>query len=168
VNTLYFLVPNQGITHKVVEELHERGLDDDAIGVIARDDIELQDLPEADVSEISDVKPSARRGIAVGGATGLMAGLVVNIVPGGLALGGVALAAATVAGSAFGAWVSSLVGVSVPNSEVETYRQAIDHGQILMVVHTGKADNDDLRSAITKHHPEVVFGGEEHVLPPLS
>lgn len=165
---LYFLVPNRDIVHKLVGELHQIGMQDDDIGVIARDDIELEDLPEADLSETSDIRPSVRRGIAAGGATGLLAGLAINVIPGGLALGGLALAAATVAGGAFGAWVSGLVGISVPHSEVETYRSAIDQGEILMILHTARTDRDSVRQAVVKHHPEVVFGGEEHLLPPMN
>lgn len=168
MSNLYFLVPDQQTAHKVVDELRGIGLGEDEIGLIAREGVELQDLPEADLGETSDVKPAVRRGIATGGATGLLAGLVVNVIPGGLALGGLALAAATVAGGAFGAWVSSLVGVSVPNSEVETYRGAIDQGQILMIVHAPRADQEEIRESVVKHHPEVVFGGQENILPPLS
>lgn len=168
MSNLYFLVPDQQTAHKVVEELRTIGLGEDEIGLVARGDVDLEDLPEADVGETSDVKPALRRGIATGGATGLLAGLVVNIIPGGLALGGLALAAATVAGGAFGAWASSLVGIAIPNSEVETYRDAIERGQILMIVHAAKADEDQIRESVVRHHPEVVFGGHEHVLPPMS
>jgi hypothetical protein len=168
MSNLYFLVPDQQTAHKVVDELRSIGLGDDEIGLVAREGVELEALPEADIGETSDVKPSVRRGIVTGGATGLMAGLVVNVIPGGLALGGLALAAATVAGGAFGAWVSSLVGISIPNSEVETYRGAIDQGQILMIVHAPRADQDSIRESVLMHHPDVVFGGPEPLRPPLT
>jgi hypothetical protein len=167
VNHLYFLLPDLELTHKVVDTLRSQGLGEDDIGIVARDDVDLEDLPEADPSETTDVMPSLRRGAAAGGATGLLAGLAVNIVPGGLALGGLALAGATLAGGAFGAWVSSLVGVSIPNSEVETYREAIDSGQVLLIVHAPRTEHDAIRDAVVGHYPEVVFGGEEHLLPPL-
>jgi hypothetical protein len=168
MSNLYFLLPDRATTQAVVDALRAQGLDDDDIGLIARDDIDLDDLPEADISERSDVMPAVRRGIATGGATGLLAGLAVNIVPGGLALGGPALAGATVAGGVFGAWASSLVGISIPNSEAETYREAIDQGQILMIVHAAKPEQAAIRETVVAQHPDVVFGGEEHLLPPLG
>jgi hypothetical protein len=168
MSDLYLLVPNRAITHKVVEELRARGLDDEDIGVIARDDIELEDLPEADAAEKSDVKPALKRGVATGGAAGLLAGIAVNVVPGGLALGGLALAGATLAGGAFGAWASSLVGTSIPNSELETFRDAINRGEILMIVRAGKPEHEPIRDTVTKHHPEVVVGGEGQMGPPLG
>jgi hypothetical protein len=168
MSNLYFLLPDRATTHAVVDALRTEGLGDDDMGLIARDDIELDDLPEADISERSDIMPAVRRGIATGGATGLLAGLVVNVMPGGLALGGLALGAATVAGGVFGAWASSLVGISIPNSEAETYRDALDQGQILMIVHAAKPEQDAIREAVVARHPDVVFGGEEHLLPPLG
>jgi len=165
---LYFLVPDLELTRKVVDELRQLGMTEEDIGVIARADVDLEDLPEADMAETSDLKPALKRGIAVGGAGGLLAGLIVTIVPGGFALGGLALAAATVGGGAFGAWISTLIGVSVPNSEIEEFRQAVRDGQILMLVDAAGPRHEEIREAIVRHHPEVVFGGEEHLLPRVS
>ena len=65
-----------------------------------------------------------------GGATGLLAGLAAAVIaPAGVAVGGAAmLLGTTVAGVSYGAFVSALVGSSVPNSQLREFEELLEKG----------------------------------------
>ena len=115
----------------VVETLRLAGYADDDIYVITRDDIILEDLPEADPRQYSDLLPALKRGAGMGGALGLFGGLLMaTIPPAGLAASAAAVTAMTAGGAAFGAWTSSLFGISVPNSRLEEFPGVEVHGGV--------------------------------------
>ncbi|MGB0722791.1 MAG: DUF1269 domain-containing protein [Gammaproteobacteria bacterium] len=164
MSKLYFLAPDVKTAEDIVGALREIGLGDDDLGVIARSESMVEELPEPGIQEISDVKPAMKNGIAVGAASGVLAGLAAIVIPGGMAVGGPAIFAMVVGGGAFGAWASSLIGVSVPNREVEVFQSAIDKGQVLMIVSTTQVSEETIKGVVAMHHPEVVYGGKEHFL----
>ena len=164
MSKLFFLIPDERTASDVVADLTARGVPETAIGVVARDPVSNSSVPDADVSDTSDIKPAIAQGVVAGGGTGLLAGLTMAIVPGGFAVGGAALAGLALAGGAFGAWVSGMIGVSVTNREIVEFEDAIKNGALLMMV-----DVDDERLGVVKHvvtgrHPKVVFGGESEGL----
>jgi len=72
----------------VVNELLLERVDDHHIHVLANDKTDLGNLPEASLLQKSDFIPSVERGLAIGGITGILAGIAaVNFPPAGLALG---------------------------------------------------------------------------------
>jgi hypothetical protein len=168
LSKLYYLVPDAKTAESIVDDLRDRGVSDEEISVLGREDQIEQDLPDPDVSETSDVKPALKQGAALGGTTGLLAGLVATVVPGGLAIGGGALLGMTLAGSAFGAWASSLIGISVPNRELDEFQRAIDAGELLMIVSSAQIDRDGLKAVVSAHHPGVRYGGEEGAISGVS
>ena len=132
----------------VVETLRQSGYSDDDIYVITNEDIILEDLPEADPRQYSDLLPALKRGAGVGGAMGLFGGILMASVPAaGVALSGAAITALTAGGAAFGAWTSSLLGISVPNSRLEDFHKAIENGKTLVLVDV----EDDRASTLLKH-----------------
>ena len=78
---IYFLVPDLDSAHKVTEELLLARIEERHIHVIAKEGVELGDLPEATLLQTSDVIPAVERGLAVGGATGLLAGVAAVTFP---------------------------------------------------------------------------------------
>ena len=73
---IYFLLPDVEVARKVVDELLLARISDDHIHVIAKEGTAMVDLPEATLAQKSDVIPALERGVAVGGATGIIAGVV--------------------------------------------------------------------------------------------
>ncbi|MGB1110430.1 MAG: DUF1269 domain-containing protein [Gammaproteobacteria bacterium] len=161
MSKLYFLVPDSSTAENIVGDLKSAGIDEADIGVVAKSDAMTDALPEAGIEKTSDVKPALKDGMAVGAATGVLAGLAATVVSGGLAIGGTAYFAMVVGGSAFGAWASSLIGVSVPNREVQEFQDAIDAGRLLMIVSATTLPDEIIRSVVETHHPDVKYGGQE-------
>ncbi len=69
---IYFLVPNIKLTHKIVEELQAKGIEDRHIHILAKRDTPLEGMPEAGVSIKTDFLPAVERGVALGGINGII------------------------------------------------------------------------------------------------
>ena len=73
--------------------------------MLAKRGTPLEDLPEASLLQKSDFIPAVQRGLALGGATGMLAGLVALALPAApLVVAGGVLLAASLAGAGVGAW----------------------------------------------------------------
>ncbi|HKJ70298.1 MAG TPA: DUF1269 domain-containing protein [Gammaproteobacteria bacterium] len=163
---LYFLVPDIELARNIVRELLVARVEEKHLGVIAREGTPMEELPEASITETSDVVKAAERGGAVGAATGVLAGVVATAFPpAGLVLGGGAVLAMGLAGAGVGAWASSLIGVSAPNSELREFEQAVEQGQILMLVDVPGERREEIKALIARHHPEVLIAGREPTHP---
>jgi hypothetical protein len=163
---IYFLLPDVDVARKIVDELLLSRIAEKDIHVIAKEGTEMADLPEASLAQKSDVIPAFERGIAVGGATGLLAGVAaVTFPPAGLVLGGGALLGIALAGTGFGALMSTMIGVSAPNSRHAQFEEAIKNGEILMLVDVPKARVDEIEELVKQHHPDADIEGTEPTIP---
>lgn len=153
---LYFLVPTVASAEAIVTELKTEGVTEDDIHVLAKQAEALEHLPEASLAQHSDIWAALQRGVAVGGTTGLLAGLAaLAFPPAGIVIGGGAVFLSTALGASIGAWAASLIGVSVPNTHLQEYEAAIEQGQILMLVDVPDSRVDPIREIIIGHHPEA-------------
>ncbi len=115
----------------------EAGIDDRDISLVAREDIELERIPDHLMQGRNDFYPAALRGGACGGGTGLLLGLIaVAVPPLGVTLAGAA--AITVAGAVFGSWIGELVGFEVPDVVSRKFKDEIAAGRILVVLDASK------------------------------
>ena len=131
----YWLLQDVATARAVVDDLLEAGVRWEDIGLIARDDIELADLPEAGVARKSDLLPAVRQGGCIGALTGALAGLAaIAFPPAGLTFGGGVLVALMAAGCGFGAWVGGMMGISFPDRRLSRFQDAIDRGELLIMV----------------------------------
>ena len=179
----YFLAPGVASTRKIVDELFTTGVEERHIHVIAKEScplwsrdqpfaaspeegVELGDLPKANLLQKSDLIPAMERAVAIGGTIGMIAGLIAITLPTGLVLGGGAIMANTLAGAGIGAWLGGMVALDVPNSRLKAYEDAIDKGELLILIDTPKDQIDKISAVIRKHHPEAEFEGIEPLLPP--
>lgn len=163
---LYFLVPNVKIATKVVDELLLARVEERHMHVIAKDGTPLGSLPEAGVLEKSDFYPALQRGVTVGGATGILAGLLaVTFPPAGLALGGGAILATALLGSGFGVWFSTMIGTDVPNTRHDRFRDAIERGEVLMLIDVPKRRVAEIEGLVRKHHRNADIEGVEPTIP---
>jgi hypothetical protein len=166
---LVFLAPDVDIAEKIVDEITERGISRNDIHIVAKHGVPMGDLPDAQIPEqTSDFVPAIEKGLAVGGVTGLLAGLVaLAFPPYGIILGGGAILATTVAGAGIGAVMSSIVGSDVPDSHLKRYQDGIDAGNILMMIDVPHGDVNEIEELVKQHHQEVEIKGVEPLFPPL-
>lgn len=163
---LYFLLPEVNTARQVVDELLLARISDNHIHVLAREDIRLDDLPEANLLQKSDLVHGLETGLAVGGATGILAGLAaMAFPPTGLAIGGGTVLVCALAGALIGAWVAGMIGTDVPNSQLREFHAAVERGQILMMVDVAKDQVEEVTRMIKRHHPEADMHGIEPTIP---
>ena len=106
---LYFLIPTVDSAKKIVDELLLARIEQRHIHIAAADHHALLEakLPEAGLLQESDFIPAVERGLAIGGATGILAGIAAVALPGvGLVLGGGAILGIGLAGAGLGALLS--------------------------------------------------------------
>jgi hypothetical protein len=165
---LYFLIPNVDSAKKIVDELLLARIEERHIHIAAADHHALTEanLPEAGILQESDFVPAVERGLAIGGATGILAGIASVAIPGvGLALGGGAILGIGLAGAGVGAWLSSMIGISAPSSRLKEFEDAIRKGELLMMLDVPKARVDEISELVKSHHPEAHIEGTEPVIP---
>lgn len=128
-----FSTPDLDTAQAVMNVARNAGVDDNDILLVARSDIELEEIPNDRKEADTDLLPAALRGAGYGGAAGLLAGLAAVVVtPIGLTLAGAA--AAAVAGALVGSWASALVGSSLPDPIRRKFDAEIQAGRILVVL----------------------------------
>lgn len=165
---LYFLVPTVDSARSIVDELLLLRVDEHHIHILGNEDAHLLDehLPEAGLLQSSDFIPAVERGLAVGGGTGLLAGIAaVTFPPAGLVLGGGAILGLSLLGAGMGAWTSSMIGISIPNTQLESFQLAIEQGELLMMIDIPKSRIEEITELVRKHHPEAMVEGTEPTIP---
>jgi len=127
--------------------LQEQGVVFDDISLVARSDIELDRIPDGLKEADSDFKPAGLRGIGIGGATGLLAGLAaVVFAPIGITLAGAAAVGAL--GALVGGWSSALMGSALPDPVRQQFDDEISAGRILVLVDAEEAAQARVTSAL--------------------
>lgn len=124
------------------------GAADDDIALVARNDIEMEVIPEDRRNASTDFVPAALKGAVAGGGAGLVAGLVAVAIPAfGVTLAGAAAIAAV--GAAAGTWSSALVGSALPDPVRRRFEDEIKAGHILVVVDAAEEDLAHVDTAVS-------------------
>lgn len=128
-----YSTPDVASAQQALQAAREAGVENEDLSLIARSDIELQEIPDERKEAKTDFLPAAARGAAGGGAAGVLAGLIaIAIPPLGITLAGVG--AMALAGALVGTWSSALVGATVPDPVRRRFEDEIQAGRILLVV----------------------------------
>jgi len=163
---LYFLVPHIEGARKIVDELLVARIEERHIHVLAKRSTPLAHLPEASLLQRSDFIPAVQRGLALGGATGTLAGLVaVSLPPAGPVIAGGIILASALAGAGVGAWLSGMVGMNIGSTRLKQFEDAIERGKFLMMVDVPRKRVDEITDMIKQHHPEADVRGTEPLIP---
>lgn len=162
---LYFLLPNVETARKIVDELLLVHIPYEHIHILASPQTPLEELPEAGVAQKTDLVPALERGLTAGGTAGMVAGLLALAFPLGPVAAGGAILFGALGGAGFGAWVSSMIGISLPNSRLERFEASIAKGQVLMMVDVPKTRVEEFEDLVHNHHPEAEIEGTEPTIP---
>ncbi len=163
---IYFLVPDVSTTKRIVDELLLARIDDRHIHVIAKSGTPMEDLPEANLFQKSDFIPAVERGLALGGSVGILAGLVAITLPASAPmLAGGVLLMAILSGAGIGAWAGGMIGVSVGNTRIKQFEDAIEAGQLLLLADVPKSRVEEIEERVKQHIPQVEIEGTEPTIP---
>lgn len=160
------LLPGINDARELVDVFRRNGYSDRDLHLVAREDVPMEDLPEASMTQQSDLLPALKCGTAVGGTVGLLAGLGAVVVPGpGVAIGGGAVAGIAAAGAAVGGWSAVLVGAGMDRKQIADCEQALQEGRVLMLVDVDADQVETVRETVTSHYPDVVVEDIERIVP---
>ncbi len=154
---LYFLFPDVEQTQHGVDDLIANHISQEHIHVVARDDIDLGDLPQSTVRQRNDasyklehflwnanlvlffLSAVAAVAIAMWGST------IWTIIPVAI------MVACFISGERFTS--------TIPKVHMSDFKQALMHREILLMVDTPKKRVYELENMIQRRHPEAVPGG---------
>jgi hypothetical protein len=162
---IYFLSPNMQVSKDIVDALLLARIEERHIHVIAKRDTPMENLPEATFLQKTDFIPALEQGLAIGGALGILAGLVAIVLPGGLALAGGAILGISLAGAGYGALISSMVGSSVGNRRIKQFEEAVEKGEFLFLIDVSKDRVEEIETLVKSRHPDAECGGTEPYIP---
>jgi len=166
VRRLYFLVPDVATGKKVVDELLLARIEWKHIHVLAKRGTPLEDLPEASFWQKSDIIPAMLRAVPMGGGTGILCGLVALVLePHLVVAGGAVLLASSLAGVGVGVWLGGMVGLNVGNTRLKAFQEAIERGELLVIVDVPRDRVEEVTARIKKTHPEAHPEGTEPRVP---
>jgi len=70
------------------------------------------------------------------------------------------------AGATIGSLMGGLAGMNSGNSRLRQFEEAIERGELLVLIDIPKDRIEAIRKLVIKHHPEAEFEGIEPILPP--
>ena len=154
---LYFVLPDAGHARAAAADLRAAGLDDAHLHALAREGTDLAGLPPASPRQRIDTLGRAERWL-----------WNANLALFALALAGLAWALA--AGAALAVAVALAVMVAtvtagylfvqrLPHTHLEEFRQALAHGEVLLMVDVPAGRVAEIEALMRRRHPEAVPGG---------
>ena len=163
---LYFLVPDVETGKKVVDELLLSHIEWKHLHVVAKRGTPLEDLPEASAWQKSDIVPAMLRAVPIGGATGILCGLVALAVnPALVVAGGAVLLGSSLAGVGIGVYMGGMVGLNVGSTRLKAFQEAIERGELLVIADVPAGNVDEITERIKKAYPQAEPEGTEPRVP---
>ena len=165
---LYFLAPHLNSAKAIFHDLLLARVDDHHVHVVSKDESQLvkEELPAATLLEKTDLVPAFERGLVIGFACGVIMSIIgVALTPFDIQLGGGSILAITLSGAFFGAWASSMIGISLHNSHLKGFEKAISKGEYLFIVDIPKTRMPEIKRLMKRHHPEAGNEGSDPTVP---
>ncbi|MDH5632627.1 MAG: DUF1269 domain-containing protein [Gammaproteobacteria bacterium] len=163
---LYYVLPDVSRATHMFHDLLLAQVEARRIHVMAKPGVDLGDMPEAGLNQRTDVLHGAVQGIVSGGATGAALGLYLyQFPPEGMLVPMAAILLMALLGASFGAWAASLIGLDVPNTQLERFEKAIDQGKVLMMIDVSRQDMKKIETIIHNQDPDAVAKGVEPTMP---
>ena len=164
---IYWLLPDLASARRTMNDLLLARIDEGHIHFVASEDADMTGLHAANILQTSDVVRAAQLGLVLGAASGAVIGVLVALffpLFGDSPQWGVAAVLAIV-GAPLGAWMASMVGVSVPSHRLERFHSAIEAGQLLLMVDVPRSRVTEIEALLEAGHPEAHFEGVDPDIP---
>lgn len=164
---IYWLLPDLPSARRTMDDLLLARIPEPQIHFVGGEDADLSGLHAANILQTSDVIRSAQTGLVFGGLAGVLLGMAAAVffpVVGDTPQIGL-VAVIGILGGLFGAWSSSMIGISVPSHRLRRFDTAIQSGQILLMVDVPRSRIEDIEARLQLLHPEAHLEGIEPNIP---
>lgn len=130
----------------------------------------LGKLQPANVLETTDTMREGKRGIAIGAALGLLAGVLALVFPPWYSIEAwpVILAVTVTFGAVFGAVGMALLGVNLHNPDVANLNDRITRGEVLMIVSVPLSRVKEIRRIVAAVHRGHAENHAQHPASPVQ
>jgi hypothetical protein len=164
---IYWLMPDLVSARRVMHDLVQARVDAAHIHFAGPEGADMRGLHAANVWQTSDLLHAAESGLVIGRVMGVVVGLAAALLFPIVGEGPQWEVAAVLAvlGGLFGAWSSSMIGISIPSPRLTRFQSAIASGQVLLMVDLPRARVADIEALLESAHPEARFAGEERQVP---
>lgn len=168
----YYLAPTLDSTHQISDDLHEVGVLDWFLHIIAKDEAGLkrEHLHSSNYFETTDILRDGLIGANIGFVLAVIAaGLVMLIEPFGPDAPKMVYFFLVVVFTMFGAWVGGLTGIDKQNKKLKRFNDDIEAGKYLILIYAGKEQEDVIRQMMKDKHEEArLVAIDRHFLNPFS
>ncbi len=79
-----------------------------------------------------------------------------------------ALVVSELGGALFGSWISAQSAKTIPSSSLRPFLDDIESGRVLLMVDVPFKRVTEIQQLVSKHHPEIRFGGIDPHVPVFS
>lgn len=170
---LYFMLPDVEDAHIIMDDLLLARIDAKRIHFLAKAGTPMGDLPEATVSQRSDLIEGWEIGMGLGALLGLVAGLAALMVPTWWYTQPIpaipVVLICTIIGFLGGGFWTALVASTIPNARLKPFEEQIAQGKVLMMVLVPFHKINEVRRLVLRKHPEAAYSGAwptDHVMFP--
>ena len=163
---LYVVLPDLASAIQTANDLLMARVEDRNMHFLGKRGMSLGGLHEASVLQKSDVRHALFLGAGLGALGGMLLGVYLKLTP----IGDITFDAGTflltsLGGTAFGAWTSTLIGLSTPNVALKQYEAEIAAGKILLMVDVPSTRVEEIESLLARRHPEAIGRGVDPSIP---
>ncbi len=163
---LYVVLPDLASAIQTANDLLIARVDDRYMHFLGKRGMSLGGLHEASVLQKSDVRHALFLGAGLGALGGMLLGIYLRLTPiADITFDAGTFLLTTLGGMAFGAWTSTLIGLSTPNTALKEYEADIQAGKILLMVDVPSSRVDEIEALLARHHPEAVGKGVDPSIP---
>jgi hypothetical protein len=163
---LYVVLPDIASAIQTANDLLLARIEDRHMHFLGKRGMSLGSLHEASVLQKSDVRHALFLGAGLGALGGMLLGVYLKLNPiGDITFGAGTFLLAALGGTAFGAWTSTLIGLSTPNATLKRFEADIEAGKILLMVDVPVNRVEEIEEMLARRHPEAVDKGVEPSMP---
>lgn len=168
----YYLAPTLKSTQEISEDLHNVGVLDWFLHIIAKDEAGLkrEQLHSSNYLETTDIIRDGLIGANLGFIIAVLAaGAIFMIEPFGPETPKVIYFFIVVVFTLFGAWVGGLTGIDKENKKLRRFHEDIEAGKYLILIYARKEMEQKIRDMMRAEHPEARLAAiDTHFLNPFS
>jgi len=172
VKCLYYTAPTLDSARRVSDDLHEVGIQDFFLHVIAKDaaGLEQRHIPAGNYLETLDLVRDGLIGSAIGFCAGLLGAALLKVfAPFGPHLPNIVYFAAIAAATLFGAWEGGLTGIASENKKLAKFHDDLEAGRCLILIYALQEQEAAVVGMMRVRHPEAQLAAvDRHFINPFS
>lgn len=167
---LYYLAPGLGSACQISDDLHEVGIQDFFLHVIAKDESGLvkRQIHTGNYLETLDILREGFLGAMIGFVAGLIGAALLGYFGPFEDIPGVVYVALAGVATLFGAWAGGLVGIENENKKLAKFHDDLEAGKYLVLIYARKEQESAVVEMMRTRHPEAELAGvDRHFINPF-